>query len=79
VHDVLFRGAGCAADRLRRRSLQKPEKSATLKFFESYSGVDEFRLVIWRKIGTLLSMKFTAYSYWWRFTYRTNRQRGAIV
>jgi hypothetical protein len=29
--------------------------------------------------GTLASMKFTAYSYWWRFTYRTIRKRGAAV
>jgi hypothetical protein len=27
----------------------------------------------------LAFMKFTAYSYWWRFTFRVNRQRGAIV
>jgi hypothetical protein len=26
----------------------------------------------------LAIMKFAAYSYWWRFTFRINRQRGAI-
>jgi hypothetical protein len=42
-------------------------------------GLNEFRLAIWREIGKLLFMKFTAYSYWWRFTYRSNRHRGAMV
>jgi hypothetical protein len=43
-------------------------------------GINDFWLAFYAEPGKLPCMKFTAYSYWWRFTYRTyNRQRGAIV
>src|SRR5260370_17546468 len=42
--------------------------------------INDFWLAFCSEPGKLPSMKFTAYSYWWRFTYRPyNRQRGAIV
>src|SRR5271165_1468354 len=39
--------------------------------------IKEFWLAFLPRTDTLPPMKFTAYSYWWRFTYRNNRQRGA--
>ena len=40
---------------------------------------NQFHLVFLRNPGKLFFMRFTAYSYYWRFTYRTTQERGAGV
>ncbi len=42
-------------------------------------GSSQFRLAFSLKIGTLSNMTFSFYGYAWRFTYRNNRMRVAIV
>jgi hypothetical protein len=41
--------------------------------------INQFRLAFSLKIGRLSSMTFSFYTYAWRFTYRNNRMRVAIV
>ena len=41
--------------------------------------ISQIRLAFSLKIGKLGNMTFSFYSYAWRFTYRNNRVREAIV
>jgi hypothetical protein len=43
------------------------------------TAINELRLAFFRRLGRLARMKFAAYCYGWRFTYRTNHKRGAVV
>ncbi len=42
-------------------------------------GSSQIRLAFSLKIGRLSNMTFSFYTYAWRFTYRNNRMRVAIV
>jgi len=46
----------------------------------SANGVhNELQLAFSAELSKLTAMNFAAYSYYWRFTYRTIRERGASV
>ena len=40
---------------------------------------NELNLAFYPGLSKLAAMNFAAYSYYWRFTYRTIRERGASV
>jgi hypothetical protein len=42
-------------------------------------GYKEFGVAFSPALSKLTTMDFVAYSYYWRFTYRTHRKRGAAV
>src|SRR5215469_6692096 len=48
-------------------------------FRQLMSAINELRLAFFRRLGRLARMKFAPYCYGWRFTYRTNQKRGAVV
>jgi hypothetical protein len=60
-----------------------PEQSGhqlTTNFIRAANGGDkELKLAFSAGIDRLGGMKLMVYAYWWRFTYRSDRQRGAIV